>query len=198
MNIINNNSLIIVIDITTTNDRMLRKDNIIKKQFTNFDSYQKKILNNIKNLCLYCNKNNIDIVNADYISSYCGNLPNYKIPELKDIQFKYTINKHEDIINIEKYDSIYFCGKSFDQCVMRRLYGYTGFHPCDKTPYSPFLNKKKYIILDCCILGIPVKPIDHCIQKSPFKEDANIIPKNEEEEKKYKLNFCKINSIEFI
>lgn len=195
---LNQKSLLIIIDVYKYNSRLITRDKIISDKFKNFQLYQKKILNNIKNLCIYCNKNEIDIVNADYVSNYCGRIKNYINDEFKNIKFKYTLNKHEDNVNLDKYDNIFFCGKSIDQCVVRRPYGYVGFHPCDKIPFSPFSNKKKYIVLDCCILGIPVSPIDHCINKVNFKENIDMILDNEKEVFKYKKKFCQVNNIQYV
>ena len=123
----------------------LSNKNPIKDFYSN---YLLEKVTNIENLLIFCNKNNIDIINANYSNQKIYNNFDSKYNCLKK-NLKYSLIKSE-INNIEdkyddfipsNYDAIFFIGMSLDACIL-------------DTRYFSFKNidhHNKFIIEDCCI-----------------------------------------------
>ena len=123
--------LLLLIDLTSK-----KSYKTFLKDFPYLNSYFNRKIIYIDKTLEYCEKNNIHLMNCNYMKDRYGN--NELISKYN---FQYDLDK---LPNFNKYKIVYFAGISLDECVTISR----------KLSYKNLLHNNKVLIRDCCIQGM--------------------------------------------
>ena len=154
--------LLLLMDLTSNNSYKT-----FLKDFPYLTNYFYRKINYIDKTLEYCEKK-MDLFNCNYMKSRYGD------NELVNkYNFKYDL---KNIPDFKKYETIYFCGISLDECVtVSRPYS-----------YKNLIHNNKILIVECCIQGL-----------YKGKEQTKHI-KNEKDLISYELSYLKMKKFKYI